>query len=277
MKINRRSTLVAGLGIPVIAASLTASAAVSYAKPRRSSKGSCHLSKNTVDGPYYVNKLINRSDITEGKKGVPLELRVTVLDAACVPILAVRVDCWHADAGGIYSGFHNQGDDATVDERGHTFLRGTQFTDADGTVVFRSIYPGWYAARTAHVHFKVWAGNRDRFTSQMFFPDALSEYIYLSDADYSRPIVRDTLNATDWILGEATHEAMADVKEQADRYVASLTFNIDPRTSKPADPVFLCPDTGPCTTPTPPPPNRVEAMLPSAENGKKVRPTRPGS
>jgi hypothetical protein len=43
-----------------------------------------------------------------------------------------RVDLWHADGQGMYSGYSGQGDDGST--RGETFLRGTQFTGADGQV-----------------------------------------------------------------------------------------------------------------------------------------------
>ncbi len=47
-----------------------------------------------------------RSDITEGKPGVPLLLRVNVIDATkCTAIENAAVDIWHCDALGIYSGY----------------------------------------------------------------------------------------------------------------------------------------------------------------------------
>ena len=39
-----------------------------------------------------------------------------------------------------------------------TFLRGVQFTDSDGRVSFRTIFPGWYAGRATHLHVRVHEG-----------------------------------------------------------------------------------------------------------------------
>jgi protocatechuate 3,4-dioxygenase beta subunit len=39
-----------------------------------------------------------------------------------------------------------------------TFCRGIQFTDNDGNVHFRTIFPGFYQGRTNHIHFKVRMG-----------------------------------------------------------------------------------------------------------------------
>ena len=53
-----------------------------------------------------------RRNITEGKPGSPLDLRLTVVDAStCKPIKSAVVDIWHADSLGVYSGAiaNNQG------------------------------------------------------------------------------------------------------------------------------------------------------------------------
>jgi protocatechuate 3,4-dioxygenase beta subunit len=38
------------------------------------------------------------------------------------------------------------------------FLRGVQITDAQGTVEFKTIYPGHYPGRVNHIHMKVHVG-----------------------------------------------------------------------------------------------------------------------
>ena len=43
---------------------------------------------------------------------------------------------------------------------GATFLRGTQFADAEGWVRFKTVYPSWYGGRTPHLHFKVLLGGK---------------------------------------------------------------------------------------------------------------------
>ncbi len=65
----------------------------------------CVLAPEQTEGPYYLDDARVRRNITEGKAGVPLALRLTVVDASsCKPIKGAAVDVWHCDAGGVYSG-----------------------------------------------------------------------------------------------------------------------------------------------------------------------------
>jgi len=152
------------------------------------------LTAQSTEGPYYFDPKLMRADITEGLPGAPLEMRFVVLDPAGTPWPGARVDIWHCDAAGLYSGYPGQGEDGAVNTRGKTFLRGSLVTGADGAAAFRSIYPGWYVGRTTHIHFKVLAGaagnSRTLLTSQFFMPDAVSEYVYTSQPAYKRARVR---------------------------------------------------------------------------------------
>ena len=138
----------------------------------------CLVSTELTEGPYYIDPDLVRRDITEGKPGIPFELAIQVVDAECMPVADARIDLWHCDAQGNYSGFTGQGSDAVSDTKGQTFLRGTQMTGETGVATFATIYPGWYRGRTAHFHYKVFLDERTVLTSQIFLPDALSQYIY---------------------------------------------------------------------------------------------------
>jgi protocatechuate 3,4-dioxygenase beta subunit len=103
----------------------------------------CVLSPEMTEGPYYVEGDKVRRNITEGKPGVPLILRLTVVNVStCRPIRGAAVDIRHCDAGGVYSGTSVQSTENL------TFLRGIQRTDTNGLAIFRTIYPGWYPGRT---------------------------------------------------------------------------------------------------------------------------------
>jgi protocatechuate 3,4-dioxygenase beta subunit len=66
----------------------------------------CVFNPEQEEGPYYVDRELLRSDITEGKVGVPLRVRITVVNAkTCGPIPNAALDIWHCDAGGVYSGY----------------------------------------------------------------------------------------------------------------------------------------------------------------------------
>jgi protocatechuate 3,4-dioxygenase beta subunit len=182
-----------------------------------------------TEGPYYFDPGLERIDITEGRPGIPLRVRRQVVDAACVPIEGARVDIWHCDATGLYSGYARQGDDGTTDTSGQIFMRGTQFADANGIAEFQTIYPSWYRGRTTHIHFKVFLDQTTVLTGQIFFPDALSEYIYLNVAPYSdRAGRRDTLNADDGIAHQATRASYAFLKELEEEYLAAMIIGVDP-------------------------------------------------
>lgn len=229
-KPTRRDAL-AGLALApslVAAANSSASAqTISTVLPDRV----CVLTPQAVEGPYYFDPGLVRSDITEGRPGIPLRLVVQVLDSAgCTPIRDARVDLWHADAVGVYSGYDRQSDSRDLSTKGETFLRGTQMTDASGEVEFRTIYPGWYQGRTPHAHFEIFLDTKNVLTGQLYFPDALTEFIYTNAAPYNtRGRTRDTRNVNDGVLRESGggHETFLNIKEEKDHYLGSLVIAVD--------------------------------------------------
>jgi protocatechuate 3,4-dioxygenase beta subunit len=187
----------------------------------------CMITPEVTEGPYYFDPKLERADITEGHPGVPTTIKLQIVDATCKPIEGARVDIWHADASGVYSGYANQTD--SKDTTGETFMRGTLFTDSQGLVAFTTTYPGWYRGRTTHVHFKVFLDTTNVLTGQIFFPDALSQYIYENVAPYSeRGADRETLNSNDSIAAQATRASFAYVKELADQYLVAMIIGLDP-------------------------------------------------
>ena len=187
----------------------------------------CSLMPEVTEGPYYIDPNLVRADIREGKAGANMVMRLQIVDTDCSAIAGARVDIWHCDAQGNYSGFKSQGSDAASDTERQTFLRGTQMTDSSGLVAFQTIYPGWYRGRTTHIHFKVFLDKTNLLTGQIFFPDALSQYIYdYAPAYGDRASARDTVNATDGIAAQAGSGAYAHVAEQPDGYDAALVVGV---------------------------------------------------
>src|SRR5438128_12570060 len=67
---------------------------------------SCVLTPEQTEGPYYIAGEKVRRNITDGRPGTPLLLHAFVVDAStCKAVKNAAVDIWHADAGGVYSGF----------------------------------------------------------------------------------------------------------------------------------------------------------------------------
>lgn len=185
------------------------------------------LTPQTTEGPYYFDAKQLRADITEGLPGIPLDVEFHVVDQAGAPLAQARVDIWHCNAAGVYSGYAGQGDDRQVSTKGQTFLRGTQATDDAGRVTFHSIYPGWYRGRTTHIHFKVILGETHVLTSQFTLPDALNEFLYTELDAYKRESLRDTLNSNDGIALQAGDRLHGSVRENADRYLVTLAVAVD--------------------------------------------------
>ena len=125
-RLTRRESLLAAGGLA--AAALIPDVAEAASGPAGVASGavSCVLTPELTEGPYYVPSEKVRRNITEGKPGVALELRLTVVNAStCKPIKNAIVDIWHADAGGVYSG-------AIANNAGTNFLRGVQRADLSG-------------------------------------------------------------------------------------------------------------------------------------------------
>ena len=226
---GRRALLSALAALPAFGLAARARAETAAAAAGLITPNVCMILPEVTEGPYYLDPGLVRADIREDRAGVPLEMLLQVVGTDCAPIAGARVDIWHCDAQGNYSGYAGQGSDRTADTKGETFLRGTQMTAADGVARFTTIWPGWYRGRTTHLHYKVFLDEATVLTSQIFLPDALSEYIYAHATAYAgRASGRDTFNAGDGIARQAGDGAQASVREQGDRYVAALVAGVNP-------------------------------------------------
>jgi protocatechuate 3,4-dioxygenase beta subunit len=179
----------------------------------------CVLTPEQTEGPYYIPNEKVRRNITEGRAGTPLTLRLTVVDAStCRPIKNAAVDVWHADASGVYSGF-GQG------AASRTLMRGIQRTDAKGLATFRTVYPGWYRGRTVHIHVKVHIGGNVVHTGQLYFPDTVTDVAYRKAPYSSRP-GRDVRNATDSVFRNGGKRSLLRVRRSGAGYVGSIAMGV---------------------------------------------------
>jgi protocatechuate 3,4-dioxygenase beta subunit len=220
-KLTRRESLLAAGGL--VAAALLPEVADAASGPAGVSSGaiSCVLTPELTEGPYYVPNEKVRRNITEGKPGVALELRLTVVNpSTCKPIRNAVVDIWHADAGGVYSG-------AIAGSAGTNFLRGVQRTDKDGVALFKTIYPGWYQGRATHIHVKVYLSGNVVHTGQLFFNESISNAVY-KRTPYSSHGLADTPNASDSIYRNGGSRSMLKLKRSASGsgYVGAITMGV---------------------------------------------------
>jgi protocatechuate 3,4-dioxygenase beta subunit len=180
----------------------------------------CVLTPEQTEGPYYVEDAKVRRDITEGRPGVALQLRLGVVDvSSCKPVKGAAVDIWHCDALGVYSGVGSE------DTAGESFLRGIQRTNAKGIATFGTIYPGWYRGRTVHIHVKVHVGGDVVHTGQLYFPEAVSDAVYRRSPYSSRPD-RDTRNPADSIFRNGGNKSLMRMRKSGAGYVASVAMGV---------------------------------------------------
>jgi protocatechuate 3,4-dioxygenase beta subunit len=198
----------------------------------------CTLTAEQEEGPYYLDLEKIRRNITEGKSGLRLDLKITIVDSGtCKPIEGVAVDIWHCDAVGVYSGF------AAEHTKRKTYLRGVQLTDGDGTATFRTIYPGWYQGRATHIHLKAHVGGKSgasassgghvAHTGQVFFSDTITDQV-AKLPPYTGDKVARTRNGADRVYTQQggssarlglTRRKAATIKSG---FVAAVTLGVDP-------------------------------------------------
>src|SRR4051794_33437352 len=99
--IRRREALVALGGL---AAGAAFGARTLFAGPALAAPD-CLLQREVTEGPYYLDLDLVRRNIKGDRKGTPLSLHFTVVDASsCGTLSGAMVEIWHADAAGTYSG-----------------------------------------------------------------------------------------------------------------------------------------------------------------------------
>jgi protocatechuate 3,4-dioxygenase beta subunit len=196
---------------------------------------SCKLTPEVTEGPFYVALDKIRRDITEGRPGVPLTLKLRVVDVKkCRPLHGAAVDIWHCDAGGLYS------DESSNGTSGQTYLRGVQLTNKKGYATIQTIYPGHYTGRATHIHLKVHIGGRARGgtlrgghvsnTGQLFFAESANSSVYAL-SPYSSDTAPRTLNSSDSIYSQAggTSAEVVLSGSASAGYVGKITLGVSPK------------------------------------------------
>jgi protocatechuate 3,4-dioxygenase beta subunit len=131
-----------------------------------------------------------------------------------------------------------------------TFLRGIQFTDAEGRVEFSTVFPGFYMGRTNHIHFKVREGgkvtSRDRSSDgktyieghtshigQVFFPEEFTTEL-MRHEPYVKHQIHRTTQAEDGVFQDEQGAASVarlrsvDAIRSGAGYIAELIVAVDP-------------------------------------------------
>ena len=133
-----------------------------------------------------------------------------------------QVDVWHCDGNGHYSDVS----DSRLDTTGKKFLRGYQRTTDAGRASFQTIYPGWYAGRAVHIHFKIrtpaHTTHASEFTSQLYFDDALTDRVHRL-APYAANRGHRSRNAEDGIYRRGGRQLQLAPKAVQTGYAAEFS------------------------------------------------------
>ena len=188
----------------------------------------CTLMPSETEGPFpypggEITNPLNIVDIRGGQTGIPFEMVLTVVDSAtCVPLPNVRVDVWHCNKDGDYSGYGAMA--------GQFWLRGYQITDATGQVQFTSIYPGWYPGRATHVHYELFYNNALVMHSQYAFDESISNSVHTSPL-YAASGINNTTNMGDGILGNSASDLLLETiqltGDVTNGFTGSLTIAVN--------------------------------------------------
>lgn len=125
------------------------------------------------EGPFYPvaprgeNNILVAPVAGKGKfSGDYLHLTGVVVTPDGQPVRDASVDIWHTDPEGRYRHPREREQDELHDDFGYF---GLIRVDDKGAFEFYTLVPGRYGGRPAHIHYKVWRGNSQVLTSQIYF------------------------------------------------------------------------------------------------------------
>jgi catechol 1,2-dioxygenase len=169
MKLNKNLILVGLVLLGIIALGLSISQLDKKQTQNPSNRqetaqrqGDCVPTFPDGGGPYYQeNSPFRQKIVPEQNSGERLMVSGKVLRSDCkTPVANAVLDIWQADETGEYQ---------------DNWYRGKVRTDREGNYSFETVVPKGYGEGTGyrppHIHFKVFEGDREIITSQMFFPE----------------------------------------------------------------------------------------------------------
>ena len=129
------------------------------------------------EGPYYPRPVPSETDadLTQiagaprPAQGDPLLVTGRVLRSDGAPVPGAAIEIWQTDSQGIYQ----HPNEPRVAQRDTAFQGyGRVVSDAEGRFAFRTVRPGLYDRRTAHIHLRAHPpGGGAALTTQVYFPD----------------------------------------------------------------------------------------------------------
>lgn len=134
-----------------------------------SAASKCIPTRSDSLGPYYISGMPVVDDLNRfGKPGDRLTVTGMVRSAskASEPVAAARIEIWQTDGQGDYHPESN-GKYADYNDR-ELDLRGTVIADENGRFTFRTVIPGRYPPRPAHLHYRISADGYRTLVTQHY-------------------------------------------------------------------------------------------------------------
>lgn len=174
------------------------------------------LTPSTAEGPFYPtsamrtpdidNDLVKIAGLVEEAGGEVFTLHGTITGSDGQPLAGHRIEIWQCDTDGNY--MHPR------DRRSVNFDRafqgfGHDITDEGGNYVFRTIKPTIYPGRAPHIHVKVFDGNRELLTTQIYIkddPNNARDGLYIRMSNIEADAV-----SMEFVQGEAGLEATINI------------------------------------------------------------------
>ena len=128
------------------------------------------------EGPFYPvtsqqdidNDLTRIKGLDGNASGDILNLFGMVANTKGEPLAGLVIEIWQTDPQGRYK---HPGDSSPGKRDPNFQYWGATVTDADGKFFFRTLVPGAYNPRPAHIHYKVLRDGKAILTSQLYFID----------------------------------------------------------------------------------------------------------
>ncbi len=138
------------------------------------------------EGPFYPverqadedNDLLHVKGKSSSAKGDVLNLNGVVVNQNGNTQSNVIIEIWQTDS----NGFYRHPRDRSQGKRDPFFQYwGRAKTDKEGKYSFKTIIPGEYEPRPAHIHFKVWVDEKVVLTSQMYIVKGKNNQPYVNE------------------------------------------------------------------------------------------------
>ncbi|MGB1008942.1 MAG: hypothetical protein ACPGVP_04425 [Thiolinea sp.] len=122
-----------------------------------------------AEGPFYpVTAIPLQADLVKNAQAITGEVMLLsgrVVDKLGKPQSQIKVEIWQCDGKGLYD-HPRQSNTERFDP--HFNGAGATLTNEQGYYSFRTLYPVPYTGRPPHIHAKLWRGNRELLTTQIY-------------------------------------------------------------------------------------------------------------